>query len=260
MTARQEGGAATAQANPVCYVYGIVPADTRLPEGLTGTSGGEVFLVREGEVAAAVSEFLPSGPLGERDDLLAHEGVVASLAEETTVLPLRFGAVVTTADAVVEEMLAPYHDWFVSVLDDLVGKHEFVVVGRYAEETVLREVLREQPEVRRLQQSTRDLPEDAAYYDRIRLGELIVQTLEEKRRADTDVLMETLSPYALAMSPREPRDEDTAADVAFLVADEDRARFEREVDDLGGRWSGRIGMRLLGPLAPYDFVPQPQEV
>lgn len=250
---------ATAQSSPVCYVYGVVPAGTRLPDGLEGTGGGEVFLVEEGEVAAVVSEFLPGGPLGQRDDLLAHEAVVAALAEETTVLPLRFGAVVTTADAVAEEMLDPNHDWFVSVLEELEGRHEFVVSGAYVEETVLREVLEEQPEVRRLQQTTRDLPEDASYYDRIRLGELIVQTLEEKRREDTDLMMEALSPLALAMSPREPKDENAAADVAFLVDDERRPDFEREVDELGADWDGRIRLRLIGPLAPYDFVPQPPE-
>ncbi|MEO3785467.1 GvpL/GvpF family gas vesicle protein [Actinocorallia sp. B10E7] len=256
-TEREEGGTAT--ANPVCYVYGVIPADAELPEALEGTGGGEVFLVEVGDVAAVVSEFLPSGPLGSRDDLLAHEGVVAAVAEHTTVLPLRFGAVVTTADAVAEEMLNPHHDWFVSVLEDLKGRHEFVVIGTYVEETVLREVLEEQPEVRRLQQTTRDMPEDAAYYDRIRLGELIVQALEQKRQADTDALTETLSPHALAVSPREPKDEETAADVAFLVDDDGRARFEQEVDELGERWDGRIRLRLLGPLAPYDFVPQPQE-
>ncbi len=256
MTETEDG---TDITNSVCYVYGVVLADTEFPGGLKGTGGGEVFLVEEGEVAAAVSEFLPSGPLGSRDDLLAHEGVVAAIAERTTVLPLRFGAVVTTVEAVAEELLAPHHDWFVSVLKDLKGRHEFVVTGTYVEETLLREVLEEQPEVRRLQQTTRDLPEAAAYYDRIRLGELIVQALEAKREIDTEALVEALSPHALAVAPREPKDEDTAADVAFFVDDEVRPRFEQEVDELGERWDGRIRLRLLGPLAPYDFVPQPPE-
>ncbi|GAA0938917.1 GvpL/GvpF family gas vesicle protein [Actinocorallia libanotica] len=258
MTVEQEEGTDTVDA--VCYVYGVVPADAGLSGGLKGTRGGEVFLVEEGDVAAVVSEFLPSGPLGSREDLLAHEGVVSAVAERTTVLPLRFGAVVTTPEAVAEEMLVPHHDWFAKALKDLKGRHEFIVTGTYVEETVLREVLEEQPEVRRLQQSTRDMPEEAAYYDRIRLGELIVQALEGKRQADTEALMEALSPHALAVAPREPKDEDTAADVAFLVDDGDRSRFEREVGELEQSWEGRIRLRLLGPLAPYDFVPQPQEV
>ncbi len=250
----------TGDAGPVCYVYGVVTAETRLPEGLEGVGGGEVSLIRRGDVAAVVSEFVPHGPLGSREDLMAHERVVAEVAAEETVLPLRFGAVVTTADAVAEEMLDPHHDWFASALEDLEGRYEFVVAGTYVEETVLRQILEEKPEIRRLRQETRDLPEDATYYDRVRLGELIVQALEERRHEDTEVLMDALSPHALAVAPRESGDENTAADVAFLVDEKDRQEFERDLDELGDRWAGRVRLRLLGPLAPYDFVPQPQEV
>jgi hypothetical protein len=244
---------------PVCYVYGIVPAGTRLPEGLMGTGGGEISLIREGQVAGVVSEIRPEGALGTRDDLLAHEGVVASLAEETTILPLRFGAVVTTADAVAEEMLVPYHDWFAAVLADLAGRRQFSVLGAYVENTVLREVLQEEPEVARLREKVRDLPEDAAYYDRIRLGELIVQALDDKRMADTEALVAALSTHAVDVAAREPSGEDAATDVAFLVSDEQRPRFEQAVDELGDRWAGRIRLRMLGPLAPYDFVPSHPE-
>jgi hypothetical protein len=258
-TRAEAASAAAGEETLVCYVYGIVPADARLPEGLTGTGGGEVFLIRQGEVAGAVSGILPEGALGTRDDLLAHEGVVGSLAAETTVLPLRFGAVVTTAEALVEEMLVPHHDWFAAILDDLTGRREFAIVGTYEEETVLREVLEEEPEVMRLREKIQELPEDAAYYDRIRLGELIVAALDDKRMADTEALVRALSPYAVDVAAREPTGEDTAADVAFLVSDEERPRFEQAVDELGDRWAGRIRLRMLGPLAPYDFVPSHPE-
>jgi hypothetical protein len=240
-------------------VYGIVRAGARLPEGLKGTGGGEVFLVRHGDVAGVVSEIPPERALGNREDLFAHEGVVASLAAETTMLPLRFGAVVTTADALVEEMLVPYHDWFEAVLTDLTGCREFAVVGVYVEDAVLREVLEEEPEALQLRERVREMPEEAAYYDRIRLGELIVKALDDKRLADTDALVEALEPYAAAVAPREPAGEDTAADVAFLVTDRDRPRFEHAVNELGDHWAGRIRLRMVGPLAPYDFVPSPSE-
>jgi Gas vesicle synthesis protein GvpL/GvpF len=252
---RPEGGPARA-----CYVYGIVPADARLPEeGLTGLAGGEVSLVRHGDLAGVVSEISVGQALGTRDDLLAHEAVVEALAAQTTTLPLRFGSVVTTGDALVEEMLLPYHDWFMEVLEDLAGLREFAVVGVYVEDTVIREVLGEDPEAAQLRERIRGLPEDATYYDRIRLGELIVTALDEKRRVDSAELARTLEPYAAAVAPRTPAGEDTAADVAFLVSDRELPAFEEAVDELGERWADRIRLRLVGPLAPYDFVPSPPE-
>ncbi|MGH3375340.1 MAG: GvpL/GvpF family gas vesicle protein [Actinoallomurus sp.] len=242
---------------PVCYVYGIVPASTCLPAGLLGTGGGRVRLVRHGALAGVISELPPAGALGTRQDLLAHESVVASLAARTAMLPLRFSAVVTTADAVVEKMLVPYYDWFTGILADLSGRAEFSVSGTYVQDTVLREVLAEEPEVMRLRESLRGLPEDTGYYERVRLGELIVQALDAKREVDTADLVHTLSRHAVAVAPRPPVDEDTAADAAFLVGDDDRTGFRRAVDELGYRWAGRIRLRVLGPLAPYDFVPLP---
>lgn len=242
-----------------CYVYGIVHSDARLPRDLLGLRGGEVTLIRHGDLAGAVSQIPVGQALGTREDLLAHEDVVEALAAETTTLPLRFGAVVTTADALVEEMLVPYHEWFLDVLDDLSGVQEFAVVGTYVEDAVLREVLGDAPEAARLRESIRGLPEDATYYDRIRLGELIVKALDEKRQADTEVLLDALEPLAADVALRTPPGEDIAADVAFLVDDRRLPKFEEAVDALGERWAGRIRLRMIGPLAPYDFVPPPPE-
>jgi hypothetical protein len=247
------------QDTRACYVYGVIRAEARLPEELRGITGGEVTMVRYGDLAGVISEISPGQALGTRDDLLAHEGVVEALAAETTTLPLRFGAVVTTADALIEEMLVPYHDWFAGVLEDLTGAREFAVTGIYVEDAVLREVIEEDPEVARLRERVRELPEDAAYYDRIRLGELIVKSLEAKRRADTDELVGTLEPYAEAVALRAPAGEDTAGDVAFLVTERDLPDFEEAVDELGERWAGRVRLRMVGPLAPYDFVPPAPE-
>jgi hypothetical protein len=244
---------------PACYVYGIVGGDARLPEGLEGLGGGEVSLIRHGDLAGAVSEISPGQALGTREDLMAHEGVVEALAARTTTLPLRFGAVVTTADALVEEMLIPYHDWFADVLSDLAGTREYAIVGVYVEDVVIREVLQEEPEAMRLRERIRGVPADAAYYDRIRLGELIVKSLDEKRQVDTEKLVDTLEPHAAAVALRSPAGEDTAADVAFLVADRRLKEFEAAVDALGERWAGRVRLRMVGPLAPYDFVPPPPD-
>lgn len=241
----------------VCYVYGIVSASTELPLGLLGTGGGKVRLVRYGALAGVISELPTTGALGTRQDLLAHESVVASLAARTTMLPLRFSAVVTTPEGVAKEMLEPCYDWFTGILADLEGRTEFSVSGTYVQDTVLREVLAEEPEVMRLRESLRGLPEDSGYHERVRLGELIVHALDAKREIDTEELIHTLSCHAVAVAPRPPVNEDTAADAGFLVGDDDRAVFCRAVDELGYRWAGRIRLRVLGPLAPYDFVPSP---
>lgn len=239
-----------------CYVYGIVPSGTQLPEGLEGVGdpAGEVTLVPHGEIAALVSEFREARPLGTRADLLTHERVLDAIAQQSATLPMRFGAVLQDTHAVEEELLAAHHEHFADVLAELEGHVQFTLKGRYVEETALAEVLAAEPEILRLREQTQRLDEDAGYYDRIRLGELVVRALAQKREADGEVLVDALVRHATAVSVHEPGDELDIANVAFLVAREHRAAFEAAVDDLARRWGERARFRLLGPLAPYDFV------
>src|SRR5918999_12836 len=77
------------------YVYGLIASDTELPDGLEGLGpSGKVSKIAHGEVAAIVSDVPVDRPLGMRKDLLAHEAVVDAVAASSTVLPMRFPAVV----------------------------------------------------------------------------------------------------------------------------------------------------------------------
>jgi hypothetical protein len=236
------------------YVYGLVPAGTQLPEGLTGLGpSGRVWLVEHGDVAAVVGDVPEDRPLGTRADLLAHEGVVDGLAAAGAILPMRFPAVVEES-GVVEELLGPNHDRFAADLAELEGRVQFTLKGRYLEDAVVREVVEGDEEIGALSARVRELPEDASYYDRVRLGELIVAALEKRREQEATQMLERLQPFVVGAVPHAPAQPEDVLDAGFLV---DRARqqeFEDAVENLGRDLDGRVRMRLLGPLAPYDFV------
>ena len=93
------------RSSPV-YVYGLVKADTAMPDGLTGLGpSGRVSTIVHGRVAAIVSDVPLDRPLGVRGDLVAHEAVLDTVAAADAVVPMRFPAVVEE-DAVVDELLA----------------------------------------------------------------------------------------------------------------------------------------------------------
>jgi hypothetical protein len=135
----------------------MVPEDVEVPEDTRGVGEkpGKVTAVRHGEIAALVSEIPLDRPLGTPDDLLTHQELLDAAAAEVPVLPLRFGAVVASAEAVVDELLEPHHDKFRASLTELEGRAQYVVKGRYVEQTVLREVMEEIPEVARLRDEIR---------------------------------------------------------------------------------------------------------
>ncbi|MGZ6079630.1 MAG: GvpL/GvpF family gas vesicle protein [Myxococcaceae bacterium] len=237
-----------------CYVYGVVAGDADVPGGLTGLDDGEVELVRHGDVAAVVTVIEVERPPGRRKDLLAHSTVLDALAGAGPVVPVQFGSVLPDPASVVEDFLAPDADRFAELLEQLTGRSQFNLRATYNEAAVLAEVVAEQPEVAHLRQITRDVPEEVAYGDRVRLGELVASALEAKREYDAGILLDAVLPHVVDHSVRNGAGVDHLLDVAFLVDDEQRDAFEDALESLAEAMHERARLQLFGPLAPYDFV------
>jgi hypothetical protein len=248
--------AGRAEQSAGCFMYAIVPGDvepTRDARGL-GDPPGRVTAVTHRDVAALVSEVGLDRPLGRPEDLVAYQQLLDGTAAVAPVLPVRFGAVLTGPEAV-EELLTAHYDEFRTALDDLEGRVEYVVRGRYVERALLSEVLAENAEAASLRDQLRGQPEELTVNVRIRLGEIINQAVEAKRGADTQRVVDELAPIAGETVARPPTHEEDAANVAFLVETARQKEFEDALERLAADWEGRVTLRLLGPLAPYDFVP-----
>jgi hypothetical protein len=168
-------------------------------------------------LAALISEVDMSGPLGSADDLRTHREILDATAAEVPILPLRFGTVLASEDAVAEELLAAHHDEFSAALERLEGRAEFQVKGRY-------------------------------------VGEAINEAVTARQDEDTRALRQAMEGLCVACVARVPGDELGAVDVAFLVALDQEREVERVIEDLTRRWQGRIDVQLLGPMAAYDFA------
>ena len=201
------------------YVYGILPADIEVAVGIPGV-GEHPGLLREVHcdgLAALISEVDSSGRLGSPDDLRTYREILDATAAEVPVLPLRFGTILPSEDAVAKDLLAARHGEFTAALDRLEGRTEFQVKGRYVKDAVL--------------------------------GEVVSQ-----REEDTQALMQAMERLCVASVVREPARELDAVHVAFLVAADQEPSVERAIDELAHEWEGRIDVQLLGPMAAYDFA------
>ncbi len=250
----------TAEDVTACYVYGVVPADRTddaVVEDLRPVGDPEfrVGFVRHGGLAALVSEVPTDKAIGTPDDLRAHARVLdAMAAADSPVLPFRFGTVLGDTGAVVDELLTEGREDFSQALERLRSKAQFTLRAQYVRDAVLREVLDEQEEVRRLRHELAALPEQAGYEQRVRLGELIVNAIEAKRQTDFQEVAQRLEPLVHAMFSTEPAAAEGLVTASFLIEDRQREAFEKAVEELAEQWRNRVEMRLLGPMAPYDFV------
>nr|BFE57652.1 GvpL/GvpF family gas vesicle protein [Dactylosporangium thailandense] len=238
------------------YIYGIVPADVEADPAARGVGGDStpVTVVRHGRIAALVSELDLDRQLGTPDDLLGHEALLDATAAVVPVLPVRFGAVVTDRQAVVDELLAAHHDEFEAALRQLDGKAQYVVSAQYVQDTVLQDVLAEDPRIQQLQAAVRGKPEEAVHGERIALGQAVNEAIEARRQTDGRALAEAVAPVAAGVVTREATGEYEAATVAVLTGLDREHDLVRTVEKLATDREGKLTIRLLGPIAPYDFV------
>ena len=253
---QQAAKATSSKQQTGIYVYGILPADAELTSEMPGVGDppGQVRVVHSDGLAALVSEVDVTRPLGSPEDLRVHKEILDASAGELPVLPLRFGAVLASEDAVAEELLAANRDDFAAALSELDGRAEYVVKGRYIEQAVLDEVLSGNKRAARLADKIRGKNPDATRDARIQLGQMINEGVSAKREEDTRVLGNAMKGHCVASVVREPTHELDAAHVAFLVETDKEDEMERVIENLAHDWQGWIEVRLLGPMAAYDFV------
>lgn len=236
------------------YVYGIVPAEAELPRGLAGVKGEPVEKLVSGGFAALVTPVPDPDSVGTPDDLLAHSTVLDRIAAEGPVLPMTFGTIVPDAETITSVVMPSMQDTYAESMRRVDGATQFTVRARYVRERVIGEMVAENREIAALRESTASQSEDASHYDRIRLGQLVVEEFQRKAAVDSEDIIAALSPLVRETSVRETTQADDVVELALLVDRGSAEGFEQTVEKLAEETLGRISFRLLGPQAPYDFV------
>jgi len=243
-----------AQPETAKYVYGVVRSEGASPPRGAGIDDVPVGVVAHGSVAALTSDvpvdFLEAG----REELLAHSRVLEEAMEGAVVLPMRFGVVLPDEETIHERLLAPYAEALEAQLQEMDGKVEVTIKGIHDEEAILREVIAESREIAKLREAIQGKPEAATYYERIRLGELIAEALDDKRAAAAPQIIDRLVPFAVDVRVGDPVHERMAVNASFLVERARLGEFDQAVDRLGVELAGRIQLKYTGPLPPHSFV------
>ncbi|MFC7464199.1 GvpL/GvpF family gas vesicle protein [Brachybacterium sp. GCM10030252] len=238
------------------YLYGVVPSDYEVPGDLQGVQGKPVRTVGSGRTAAVVGELEPTEALGTPDDLMAHTRVLDAIGRTRPVLPMAF-ATVLEGDADVEaDVLAPREDVYVQALEHLEGHTQYTLAVRFDRDQALREIVTSNDEAARLREAIAGTSEDETRPQRIRLGEIIVRTLESWQPAESDMVLARLREVTADVSVRSTGGADDVVEAAVLVPRGELEPFEAAIEDLAREHHERLRFRLVGPQAPYDFVPE----
>ena len=248
------GTADAATAVKALYVYGVTWADAARKRTAAGIGKADVGLVLFEDLAALTSPLESPKIRARRRDLMTHSEVLGAALEDGTVLPLSFGTVFESAEAVVRDFLEPRRDELRRLLRELEGRVELSVKAFYREEAILAEIVRENPRIARLREAVRSGPEAATYGLRIELGELVAAELRGRARRDAEAILERVRPLAVGVEVEDEPVEHQVLRASFLVERGRVGAFDEAMDELARRQESRIHFKYLGPLPPHSFV------
>jgi hypothetical protein len=235
------------------YVYGVIPASVA-PPSIEGIDGAPVLAIASDDIAAIVSD-VPDGELqAGREALTVHARVLEQALEGGVVLPMRFGVVLADDEAVREELLERFRPELARQLDELEGKVELHVRAVYEEAALMADVVRRHPQVAALREALRGQAEDATYFERIRLGEMVAGAVAQRRETDAEEIIDALSPIALATEVGGVQHERMVVSASFLVERDQIREFDAAVDELGRRHADTMRFKYTGPLPAHSFV------
>jgi Gas vesicle synthesis protein GvpL/GvpF len=234
------------------YFYGVVPAGTDV-SGLRGLDDVEVEIVLHDGLAAVVSRLALERPPGRSAELVAHARVVDSLAASAVVVPAQFGLVLDHDLAEVARVIDDSADRFRALLERLDGRVQLNLRASYVPEQVLSELVQQDPAIADLRERTHALPAGTAHPDLVRLGESVSRGLVAKRLQDSELVLDVVLPYVEEHVLR-PEGEYDVLDAALLVGRDQVNLLEQSLEGLAEVVHERLRLRLVGPVAPYDFV------
>lgn len=233
------------------YVYGIVRAEELPAVSAEGVAAAPVELLERDGLAGVVSR-LPEGELRvKRRDLDRHLRVLEEAFAEATIVPCPFGTVLQSEEDV-EDLLVARRDELTATLRRLDGNVQLNVNAVYDEPQLLRELVAGDSEIAGLREAS-DRLGDAAYYARLRLGELVATLVDARRQTDAERILSQLLDVAEEVAT-DPPGEYGVLKASFLLNRKRLDRFEARLEETARMEHPVITVEAIGPLPPTAFA------
>ena len=174
------------------YIYAVV-ADTReRVYGNFGINGEPVYTITNGAVSVVVSNVPNKKLRPERRNLAAHHEALKRMMAECTPLPMRFGIIADSADAVME-ILTKNQDVLLGQLRLMDDKVEFGLSVNWDVPNIFDYFVRTHPELRVLRDDIFRGAREPSLDDRIELGRLFERAINQDRETMTAEVEEALN-------------------------------------------------------------------
>ncbi|MGD0411932.1 MAG: GvpL/GvpF family gas vesicle protein [Verrucomicrobiota bacterium] len=246
----------TSQSGPLEggeYLYAIAALPKERTYDVSGIHGGAVYSVRNGRVAAVVSDCVRQKLRPERAHLAAHKEVLQRLMLDSTVLPMAFGTIADDLKAV-RRLLALNQEVFLEQLERVADKVEMGLRVKWDVPNIFEYFIDIHPELRAARDRLLGNQREPRQEDRIELGQLFDRILNEDREAHAEKLEEALAPCCAEIKRSPLRNVNEAANLNCLVGRRGQTELEEAVFQAARLFDNNYAFDLNGPWAPHNFV------
>lgn len=238
------------------YTYCIIRCAE--PRQFTNLGIGErsdiVYTVHFNNLAAVVSDSPTNEYEQTRRNMMAHTRVLEEVMQDYTILPVRFGTVASSLEAIEEQLLKRRFGELVGLLSEMKGRIELGLKAFWYEGIIYEEIVKENRSIQRLRDSLIDRQPEETYYERIHLGKIIESAMWEKRDKDAERILNRLRPLVIRSRANKVITDHMVLNAAFLVEQDSEAEFDQKVQQLDIEMGDRLMFKYVGPVPPYNFV------
>ncbi|MDP2934435.1 MAG: GvpL/GvpF family gas vesicle protein [bacterium] len=243
------------------YLYCLISAPTGVASHRTkggetkefeikGIEGKTVYTIPEGRLSAVVSDSEIKEYLATRENIITHQKVLEEILKEYDLLPVSFGTVVASSEELKQKILKPKAKELQGLLQKIEGKIELSLKVLWLDmNSVFQEIAESSQTIQKLKKS-----KNLGYQNRILAGELVNKLLDEKREKEKEEILKPLKKIADDFKENKLLGDSMILNVAFLVKKTKEKEFDKKVNNVGGKFDGRIKFLYVGPMPPFNFV------
>ncbi len=219
-----------------------------------GIDGCPARVVRQGDLAAIVSDS-PSDQYDiTHENVTAHERVIEEAMQRADVLPVSFGTVANDDQEVQERLLQRESDELHRQLERVKNRVELGVKALWEQEALFAQIAAEDDSIQQLRDQIVGTTPEETYDLRLQLGELTDAAIQSKREQDSAAILDALDPLAVDVRTNNIITDMMIVNASFLVDRNQVQAFTDEVSALQQTYAGKITFQFVGPLPPYNFV------
>lgn len=235
-----------------CYLYAIAEADKKSYSSV-GICGNDVFAIIEGRVAAIVSGAPNYKIRPERVHLAAHQAVLKQLMTEATVLPIAFGTIAASPEAI-RKILFRNQRLLRSQLERVAGKVEMGLRVTWDVPNIFEYFVNTHAELRLARDRIAGARGEPSQEEKIELGRLFDRLLTEDREDQVRRVERAISAACFEIKSNPCRNEREVMNLACLVGRNAQKEFDAAVFEAAKLFDNHFTFDYNGPWAPHNFV------